>query len=202
MSIARPSFRVNPAALRPVLLILALAVSVSWLVGAALFASADGSLSYSLPQQAEPPASEHNLASYRWGPTVRSSSFHRDPYSHHHPAFLVDGRARPTMLEKWSSAAHDERPWVELLWRDERQLERVKVQHAGARENNALTVRDYRLSCLCPAPPCAQLNVHGNASALANHTLRCARATGLRIDWLLHGPDDRARIYEIEAWGR
>lgn len=202
MSLARALLRIHPAALHPLLLIVGLAASVSWLVGVALFAAADGSLSYSLPSLSAQPASEHNLASYRFGPTVRSSSFHRDPISHHHPAFLVDGRLHPTKLEKWSSASSDAGPWVELLWREERQLTRVVIHHAGSREDDALTVRDYTVSCLCAAPPCTQLRIRSNVQAVARHTLPCARATGLRIDWLVYKAREQVRIYEIEALGR
>lgn len=178
------------------------ALAIAWSIGAALFVAADGSFSWTLPRRAEPPPGEHNLAFYRWGPTLRASSYFRDPLSYHHPAFLVDGRHLPHMIEKWASGFHDPQPWIEIHWREPRGLARVVIRHAGWRENPAWTIRRYRLACLTGRGSAPTLSVNDNDKAVAMHRLPCSQARGLRVDWTLNQPGDPARVYEIEAWGR
>jgi hypothetical protein len=84
--------------------------AVCWAIGAIAFLRADGAMSWTLPQQAPAPQGEHNLASYKLGPTLRASSYYRAVLSPHHPAFVLDGRAHPTTLEKWTSNARDLHP--------------------------------------------------------------------------------------------
>jgi hypothetical protein len=154
-----------------------------------------------LPRHDRPPAEEHNLASLRLGPTVRVSSYHRDPISQHHPLFLVDGRTAPTLLEKWVSAGPDRQPWVELTWREPRALARVVIRHAGEYEGKELTLAHYKLVCLRPGGPGPTLEVTDNRAGLAVHELSCSGAHGVRLEAHPSGKD-LVRIYEIEAWGR
>lgn len=174
----------------------------AWSYGAMAFLAADGSLTWSLPARGSPPKQAHNLASYRFGPTLRASSFHRDYESHHHPAFLVDGRADPTSVEKWCSGNLDSKPWVELSWPEPRQLTKVTIWLAGSRESPVRTPRRYRLSCLSARRPAPTLAVTSNESTIATHVFACAEARGLRVDWSLDEPDEHACVYEIEAWGQ
>lgn len=175
---------------------------LAWSIGAVLFLRADGSVRLPMARAATPPAGEHNLALHRWGPTLHTSSYHREPYSHHHPIFLVDGRSVPDAVEKWTSAARDRAPWIEITWREPRKLSRVVIYHAGWRENPRWTAHRYRLSCLsAQGAPGAVLEVTDNQEAVASHALACAGAHGLRIDWTPNAPDDQVRVYEIEAWG-
>lgn len=179
------------------------AIGAAWLIGAALFLSADGSLSWTLARQVEPPPGEHNLAFYKFGPTLRASSYYRDSYSQHHPIFLVDGREQPHEIEKWVSGFHDRSPWVEIRWREPRTLARVVILHAGWRESEAYTVRRYTVSCVSDAvDPPPKLTVTHNEAPVATHALECARARGLRIEWTPNEFGDTTRVYEIEAWGQ
>lgn len=176
---------------------------LAWSIGAVLFLRADGSVYWSLPRAATPPRGEHNLAFYRWGPTLRASSYYREPFSHHHPIFLVDARAEPHEVEKWTSGFHDHDPWLELAWREPRQLARVVIYHAGWREHGDLTVRRYRMTCLQQGGATGpSLHVTDNHEAVATHPLACERAVGVRFEWTPNRPDDHVRVYEIEAWGR
>src|SRR6187401_1372287 len=74
-----------------------------WLFGMVSFLRADGSMRQSLPRREQPPAGEHNLASYRYGPSLRASSYFRQLAAHHHPMFVVDEQRSPTPTEKWAS---------------------------------------------------------------------------------------------------
>lgn len=186
---------------RLLLRLASLTLAVGWLYGAIGFVRSDGDVQLSLPRQAEPPAAEHNLASYRWGPRLRASSYYREPSAHHHPLFLVDGRRDPSHTEKWASAPGDRAPWVEIAWREPRTFSRVAVQHVGARERKPNLAR-YTLRCLSDSTPGPLLAVRENRDAIASHALRCERARGLRIAWQLSDADDLARIYEIEVWGQ
>ena len=186
---------------RPLLRVASLALAVGWLYGAIGFVRSQGSVQLELARKAAPPASEHNLASYRWGPTLRASSYHRDPGSHHHPLFLVDGRTAPGLIEKWMSATGDRAPWVEIGWREPRALSHVVIQHVGAREQKP-NLAHYSVRCLRASGPPATLDVRHNFAAVATHSLPCTQAVGLRIDWQLSTSEDQARVYEIEAWGR
>jgi hypothetical protein len=178
-------------------------VLAAWCVGALLFLRADGSLHWRIERSAAPPASEHNAAFYRFGPTLRASSYHREVPSPHHSIFLVDARAEPALLEKWTSDARDRAPWIEIGWREPRRLSRVVIYHAGWREHESLTVRRYRLSCLVEGDVrAASLDVTDNVAAIATHPLACERARGLRIDWTPNDASDQVRIYEVEAWAQ
>jgi hypothetical protein len=176
--------------------------ALAWSYGAAAFLIADGSVTWSMPAREPHPAGLHNLASYRYGPTVRASSFHRHDVFHHHPAFLIDEREAPTQVEKWCSGTGDAAPWTELSWDRPRQLSYVKIRHAGALEQELNTARRYRLSCLSARRPAPTLEVKSNTSAIATHALACPEARGVRIDWMPNVPGERVRVYEVEAWGQ
>lgn len=174
---------------------------LAWLVGAVLFVQADGSVTWRMPRARAPRAGPHNLALYELGPTIRASSYHRDVYSHHHPAFLVDGRAEPTVVEKWASAPQDAAPWIEIWWREPRTLERVRITHAGSVEGDELTVRRYRLICLSRHRDAPARTIRDNERAVAVHALACREARGVRIEWQPNQADDAVRVYEVQAWG-
>lgn len=190
----------SPSA-RTLLRLASLALAVGWLCGAIGFVRSQGAVQLTLSRKAAPPTAEHNLASYRWGPSLRASSYFREPSSHHHPLFLIDGRSDPSPIEKWASALGDRAPWVEIAWREPRAISHVVVQHAGAHEPKPNLAR-YTLRCLSDSGPVTRLAVRGNRDAVATHPLRCGRAKGLRIEWQLDEADDLARVYEIEVWGQ
>jgi hypothetical protein len=183
-------------------------VAGGWLFGLVRYLRADGSVSVTLPRQAPPPADEHNVASWRWGPTVRVSSYHHDPFAQHHPAFLVDERVGPSTLEKWASLPEDAHPFVEIVWREPRTISRVVLRHAGEYESDAETLAAYRLTCLHDGGGGRDLlrgttlSVVGNRARVAIHPLACANARGLRLDATPGRPGTMVRLYEIEAWGR
>jgi len=173
-----------------------------WFWGALIFLRADGVVDDTLPRRQRPPAGEHNLASYRYGPRVRASSYFRDSEAHHHPMWLVDEQLKPSLIAKWASSERDRRPWLSIAWREPRQLERVRIQHAGAFERTEFTARSYRLRCLLRAGIGTELIVRGNREALAEHRLVCAGALGIRIDFLRKARAEIVRVFEVEAWGR
>jgi hypothetical protein len=114
--------------------------------------------------------------------------------------FLVDERRSPTLVEKWATAPYDRRPWVEIEWREPRDLERVIIRHAGTREGADLTVRRYVVRCLGSDAP--SVEVADNQDAVAVHALRCDGARGVRLELRPNKRDDLVRVFEIEAWGR
>jgi hypothetical protein len=198
----------NPRVRTRILAAAAIALAGAWLWGLAGFLRAAPFVSVTLPRQADPPADEHNLASWRWGPTVRASSYHRDPFAQHHPAFLVDERLGPSLIEKWASADGDRQPWVEITWREPRALARVVVRHAGEYESDGYTLAKYTLTCLRSGGPgrdptlATTAIVTDNKSRVAIHPLICADAVGVRLDAQPSAPGALVRLYEIEAWGQ
>lgn len=183
-----------------VVLGLTMLVGAGWSYGAAAFLAADGSLTWTLPCRDPLPAQAENLASFRFGPTLRASSFHRDEVGHHHPVFLIDGKANPTEVEKWCSSRLDPDPWIEISWPQARSISTVKIWHAGFLEPPALTTRRYRLSCLSAQAEAPVVSITSNDSAIATHALPCKEARGIRIDWTPNLPGEPIRVYEIEAW--
>lgn len=179
-----------------------LLIGAAWSYGAAAFLAADGSLTWTLPQRAPLPTQADNLASFRFGPTLRASSYHRGEASHHHPAFLIDGRTAPTLLEKWSSGLLDREPWIEIEWREPRDLSMVQIWHAGVLEPPAFTIRSYRISCLGARAPAPSVWVTSNRSPIATHALGCRGARGVRIDWTPNAPGDVVRVFEVEVWSK
>jgi hypothetical protein len=179
-----------------------LCVAGFWLLGAVIFLRADGSVDYTLPRREAPPRAEHNFASYRYGPRIRASSYFRDAIAHHHPMFVVDERRSPSLMEKWASAEPDRRPWLSITWREPHDLARVRIQHAGMREQAELSARKYRLRCLTRDGVKGELMVEGNRAAVAEHPLICKGVLGLRIDFLRGRREEITRVFEVEAWGR
>jgi hypothetical protein len=173
-----------------------------WLRGLVSFVAADGHFELTLPRLRNPPAGLHNLSLWDLGPTIRASSFYGDWGSHHHPAFLVDGRVHPDQVEKWASAEHDRHPWVEISWREKHDLERVVIRHAGSVEATDLTAHRYTLHCLDDGGQAPSLEVTSNEDSVATHQLVCTQVRGIRIDFVPKDSKDIIRIYEVETWGR
>ena len=178
------------------------AVGGMWLYGLVSFVAADGHFEVTLPRLRTPPAEVHNLSLWDLGPTLRASSFFADWESLHHPAFLVDGRTSPDKVEKWASAERDRAPWIEILWRENHDLERVVIWHAGMVEAEGLTPDRYTLRCLNTRGYGPSLEVTSNSKAVAFHDLVCAQARGLRIEFKPKDCKDIIRIFEVETWGR
>jgi hypothetical protein len=180
---------------------LAIAVAGLWLIGLVQFLRAPATVSVTLPRLEEPPAGEHNLAAFRFGPTVHVSSYFKDPFSPHHPAFLVDERLSPTLVEKWASAYGDAHPFAEVSWREPRTLARVVLKHAGSVEHPNYTLKRYRLVCLRDGAA-VTLEVPDNREAIASHPFPCTGARGVRIEMQPAHPGGVIRLYEIEAFGQ
>jgi hypothetical protein len=172
-----------------------------WLFGLVSFVAADGHFAATLPRQRAEPTGIHNLSLWELGPTVRASSYYGDWKAHHHPLFLVDGRQQPEQVEKWASAQRDRHPWVEILWREPHDLERVVLRHAGWVEAPAYTIRRYTIRCLAAAGAAAALEVRANEAAVATHELSCRQARGVRLEFE-RNDGDVVRLFEVEAWGR
>jgi hypothetical protein len=179
----------------------AILLGALWGFGFTRFLLADGVVHQTLPRREAPPSGEHNLAAYRFGPRVRASSYHRDSASNHHPSFVVDERARPTLTEKWVSAFNDPEPWLEVHFREAHAVGRVRMRLAGLVEDGALNMRSYRLLCL-GGEASAEVVVTDNRASEVEHALSCRDATGVRAEFTLGKRDDRARVFELEVWGR
>ena len=176
-------------------------LAAGWLFGLVMFVHADGHFEATLPRRQGPRPGLHNLSLWDQGPTVRASSYFGDWGSTHHPFFLVDGREHPDLVEKWASAEHDRHPWIEILWREPHDLERVVLHHAGSVESAAMTARTYHIQCLLDAGRGPKVDVYSNDAPVAEHPLVCAHARGIRIRFDRNG-GDIIRLFEVETWGR
>jgi len=176
-------------------------LAAAWCFGLVAFVLADGHFEATLPRQRTPPSGTHNLSRWDMGPTVRASSYFGDFLSHHHPLYLVDDREQPDLVEKWASAQRDRHPWIELLWREPHDLERVVLRHAGALESSSFTARRYSIQCLTATGRGPRVDIESNTEPVATHALVCRQARGIRIELERNG-DDIVRLYEVETWGR
>ncbi len=186
---------------RSVLAIVLAIVTLAWLGGLVRFVGASGRPEVILPRTASPPSGEHNLAHFRYGPTLRASSYFRDPVSQHHPSFVVDGRDRPSLIEKWASRQDDAAPFIEIIWREPRRLERVVIRHGGSAEDPGTTLDRYRLACLGSDGAASLPLTIENRDHVASHALPCEGAHGIRLE-ARPGNGGMVRIYEIEAYGQ
>jgi len=191
----------RPRRVKPAVFGLAV-VGALWLWGLGSFVTASGNFEVTLPRRRPSPDRLHNFSLWDLGPTVRASSFYGDYGSLHHPAFMVDGLATPDKVQKWASAERDRHPWVELLWREKHDLERVVIHHAGAVEDKGLTANRYTLWCLTDQGHGPSLEVVSNQEPVASHDLACAQARGLRIEFVPKDSHDIIRVFEVETWGR
>jgi hypothetical protein len=173
-----------------------------WLAGLVLFVRRDGSIEVVVPRLRMPPAAEHNLAAWDLGPTIRASSYFGEAYTQHHPLFLVDGRASPSRHEKWASAQNDRHPWVEIRWREPRDLSKVVLDHAGMFEEATYTASHYRIVCLRANGTGPSVVEKSNRASRAEYLLACEGARGIRLEVEPSSPDAIVRLYEVEAWGR
>lgn len=176
--------------------------AVAVTIGVTLFLGTNATFEFVMPRAAPVPAtaSATNLAALATGPTLRASSLERSVYDLAHPAYLVDGRARPTEREKWMPRFDDPAPWLEILFREPHDVERVVVRHGSDVEARLRPNKEYRIRCLGDGGAPA-LVVTRNRDSIASHELKCPRATGIRIEF------GRARkrplaVYEVEVIGR
>lgn len=196
---ARPR-RTSPAT--RALLVAVAALTSAWLFGLVFFLGAQGTVTVALARRAPSPTDDHNVAAFHLGTEIRASSYFKDLFRQHHPVFLIDGRHRPTELEKWASERGDAKPWVQLRWREARTLARVVLTHAGQYEDENLTLADYTIVCLTAAQEEIRLKVSDNRAKVAHHDLSCADAVGIRLEMAPRAAGDVARLYEVEAIGR
>ena len=183
---------------RPKLKLALIAALSSPLVAAAIaFALSHPPCAVELPAQLPHPNGEHDLAWFRYGPTVVAST--ADLSSFFHPAFAVDGMTDEPRAAKWVSQKWDRAPWLEVLFRGAHDVERVSLRFAGAQDGRAAPMRDYTIRCLGGTFP--PLAIRGNREAAPTHALSCRGATGVRVDFALRGKEV-AHLYEIEAVGR
>jgi hypothetical protein len=171
-----------------------------FLVGLARFATSKAGFEVALPRTAASveTASEMNLVALATGPVLRASSFERDVYGLAHPAYLVDGRARPTETEKWVARFDDEAPWLEFVFREPHHVRRVVLRHGRSLHGKLRAHRAYRIQCMGNG---GVLEITRNKDSVATHELDCPRATGIRIDF------EKSRgkapiVYEVEVFGR
>jgi hypothetical protein len=187
---------------RRLALILACLLTITWGVGLVLFLrTGRAAVTVTLPALQAHPNEEHNLVAFALGPVLRASSYHRDRVAQHHPAFLVDGRGGPSLVEKWVSDPKDASPWIELGWPGEREIRRVRIEHAGLVESSDLTSRKYTVTCLA-SPALPAVVVEGNTANVAEHLLHCPKARGVRIDFTPNRAGELVRVFEVEVWGR
>lgn len=174
--------------------------SLLFLVGLARFTTSNAGFEVALPRSATSvaTASETNLVALARGPVLRASSFERDVHGLAHPAYLVDGRAQPTAVEKWVPRFDDEAPWLEFVFREPRHVRRVVLRHSRHSHAKLRAHRTYRIQCLGHG---AVVAIARNKDAVASHELDCPGATGVRIDF------EKSRgkppvVYEVEVFGR
>ncbi len=151
------------------------------------------------PARRAHPRELHDLAAAEYGPRVVASSY--EAAAQHHPAFLVDRRPRPTLLEKWASAPADRRPWIEIRWGEPRELEELVIVQGAAYESARYLARRILLRCLGDDGALAAQQID-DAAPITRAALPCQGATGVRLEFPLDPGLDLLRIYEIEAWGR
>jgi hypothetical protein len=169
-------------------------------VGLARFATSNAAFEVALPRNTDNRAttSDTNLVALEMGPVLRASSFERDVYGLAHPAYLVDGRARPTETEKWVPRFDDQAPWLEFVFREPRHVRRVVLRHSRNLQAKSRAHRAYRIECLGNG---RVLEITRNRDPVATHELDCPRATGIRIDF--ETPRGKApSVYEVEVFGR
>jgi hypothetical protein len=162
------------------------------------FVAARSNVEVRFPARRPHPPGLHDLASMEYGTVVTASSC--EPTGHHHPAFLVDRRPRPTLLEKWASDPADRHPWVEIRWGEPHDVTEVVVVQGAALENARYLTRFF-LRCLGDASGSTARWVN-DVRPVGREVMPCPRARGIRLDFLLDAQSDIVRIYEIEAWGR
>jgi hypothetical protein len=167
-------------------------------VALAKFVAARPTVEARFPVRRPHPPGLHDLASMEYGPVVTASSC--EPAGHHHPAFLVDRRPRPTLLEKWASDPADRHPWVEIRWGEPHDVAEVVVVQGAAFENARYLTR-FLLSCLGDAPRSTARWVN-DVTPAGREVMPCPGATGIRLEFFLDAQSDIVRVYEIEAWGR
>ncbi len=194
----RPHRQASTAVARRV----ALGAGIAWIAGFFLYARAPSVVTVELPALDLHPKEAHNLAAARFGPTIHASSYFADVFNQHHPAFLVDERAKPTRVEKWASDPHDKNPWVEIRWRGAHDVDHVVIEHAGDVEDPGATARSYTVTCLMAAGTGPSLHVSDNQAAVATHSLACPAAWGVRVAFVVPSGNDIVRVFEIAAWGR
>ncbi len=177
------------------------AVALGAVFAAALvaFVAARPSVEARFPARRPHPPDLHDLASFEYGPVVIASSY--EAAGHHHPAFLVDRRPRPTLLEKWASDPSDRRPWVEVRWGEPHDLVELVIVQGAAHESARYLTRRVLLTCLGPDGRFGTRRLD-DATAVTRAALPCPGATGVRLELDLDPGSDLVRIYEIEAWGR
>jgi hypothetical protein len=180
--------------------------ALAFVVSLMVFVRGERTVVVSLPARAPLPNDKvRNVADAYFGPTVRASSALTSPYFYQHdPAFAVDGRRRPSLIEKWASRPDDPRPWIEVLFPRPVHLQRVVLLHAGAFEPADYTADTYRLRCIRVGGKHADwLQVKGNTLAKTTHALDCSDASGVRVEFTPRpGGDHIVRLFEIEAFGQ
>jgi hypothetical protein len=171
-----------------------------WLFGLGRFLLADGATVITLPRRQVPPPGEHDVAAWRFGPTVRVSSYDGYALEPHHPTFLVDECRDPAVLEKWVSAPGDRQPWAEVTWREPRHVTRIVLHHAGTKEAASFTLDDYTLTCLgSGAPPVV---IADNHDAIAVHAVNCPNTYGVRLQTRPKRSPLPVRLFELEVFGQ
>jgi hypothetical protein len=132
--------------------------------------------------------------------TVRASSVNWSLRLH--PAYVVSGRLG-TAIEKWSSAATDRAPWIEVEFDRPRRVERVDLMLAGMVEKQELTMREFSFDCFAGARVVASLVVRNNENANPHFALACDAATRVRVTFVAEPtePRDVARLYGLQIWG-
>jgi hypothetical protein len=164
------------------------------------FVTARPAIQIRLPRLAQDPSGRANLAFFLYGPTVRVSSVD----ARYHPAYLVDGHAQPSTIEKWASAAADSSPWAEVQLSRPHEIDEVALELAGAYEAEGSTMRRYRIECFRGASLVSALPVQSNAAPRPHHPIRCPATDRVRVTFEIDAgtPRAAARVYELEIWGR
>jgi len=183
-----------------VIWVLAATLAGSLLVAGVVFALAKPKLETALPQLAPHPSSRHNLVARQYGPVIRASS--ADWFALNHPAYVVDGRLRASTMEKWASAADDRRPWIALSWNELRNVDAIRLAHAGVVESSRFNNRRYALVCLRRSKVVRVYEINNvSVEAVTEHAVQCQQVDQLRIEFNQLSVHERARLYEVEVFG-
>jgi hypothetical protein len=188
-------------------------LAASWGYGLTLLIRTKGSLVQHVREFQGHPIDTHNLASFRYGPTLSASSYLNDFGQQHHPLFLVDEVAKPSIAEKWASAPRDRSPWVEIRWHEPATLERVRLLHPGPIEGKDTNAKMFTIRCIQSnsrrgknsnqLQSNVSITVYNNAQDdVTENRLHCQNSIGIRIEMKPNRSTDVVRLFEVEAWGQ
>jgi hypothetical protein len=153
------------------------------------------------------PGVRANLANYLNGGSVAVSGF--ELFRSHNPIYLIDGNPKPDRGEKWATLQSDLHPFADVRLAGRADVDEIDLELGGAWEDNAYSMRDFRIRCLRDEPGgevvVLEKDVRGNTEPKPKFTVRCPATDHVRFDFHveeLRSARDVVRMYEIQVWGK